>query len=116
MSRRGAASAKRVMAMTNNEHAITLTDAELNEVEGGLNPQPLPPGPPPELSDLQYLPEFRNQSALQLHERIPPVLVLIYGGHPRRPRRDLLAPGSCVREPERWSGSRPFFPVPMPTK
>ena len=75
------------MAMTNNEHAITLTDAELNEVEGGLNPQPLPPGPPPELSDLQYLPEFRNQSTLQLHERIPPVLVLIYGGHPRRPRR-----------------------------
>ena len=36
------------MAMTNNEH--TLTDAELNEVVGGLNPQPLPPGPPPELS------------------------------------------------------------------
>jgi len=35
---------------TNNEHAITLTDAELNEVVGGLNPQPLPPGPPPELS------------------------------------------------------------------
>jgi hypothetical protein len=36
--------------MTNNEHAITLTDAELNEVVGGLNPQPLPPRPPPELS------------------------------------------------------------------
>ena len=33
------------MAMTNNEHAITLTEAELNEVVGGLNPQPLPPGP-----------------------------------------------------------------------
>ena len=33
-----------------NEHAITLTDAELNEVVGGLNPQPLPPGPQPELS------------------------------------------------------------------
>ena len=31
--------------MTNNEHAIALTDAELNEVVGGLNPQPLPPGP-----------------------------------------------------------------------
>jgi hypothetical protein len=30
--------------MTNNEHAITLTDAELDEVVGGLNPQPLPPG------------------------------------------------------------------------
>jgi hypothetical protein len=38
------------MAMTNDEHAITLTDAELDEVVGGLNPQPLPPGPPPELS------------------------------------------------------------------
>ena len=36
--------------ITNNEHAITLTDAELNEVVGGLNPQPLPPEPPPELS------------------------------------------------------------------
>ena len=35
---------------TNNEHAITLTGAELNEVVGGLYPQPLPPEPPPELS------------------------------------------------------------------
>ena len=33
------------MAMTNSEHEITLTDAELNEVVGGLNPQPLPPRP-----------------------------------------------------------------------
>jgi hypothetical protein len=40
----------RATAMTNNEHAITLTGAELNEVVGGLYPQPLPPGPPPELS------------------------------------------------------------------
>jgi hypothetical protein len=40
----------RATAMTNNEHTVTLTDAELNEVVGGLNPQPLPPGPPPELS------------------------------------------------------------------
>jgi bacteriocin-like protein len=32
-----------------DEHAITLTDTELNEVTGGLNPHPLPPGPPPEL-------------------------------------------------------------------
>jgi hypothetical protein len=37
--------------MTNNEqHAITLTDAGLNEVVGGLNPQPPTPGPPPDLS------------------------------------------------------------------
>src|SRR5258708_38649708 len=35
--------------------------------------------------DPQYLPEFRNQSALHLHERIPPVLVLIYGGPPLPP-------------------------------
>jgi len=35
---------------TNNEQAITLTGAELNEVVGGLYPQPLPPEPPPELS------------------------------------------------------------------
>ena len=38
------------MTNNNNEHAITLTGAELNEVVGGLYPQPLPPGPPPELS------------------------------------------------------------------
>jgi hypothetical protein len=55
MRRRGAASAKQgyghdEQRTTNNEHAITLTDAELNEVVGGLNPQPPPPGPPPELS------------------------------------------------------------------
>jgi hypothetical protein len=34
-------SQNRATAMTNNEHAITLTDAELNEIVGGLNPQPL---------------------------------------------------------------------------
>jgi hypothetical protein len=55
MRRRGAASAKQgyghdEQRTTNNEHAITLTGAELNEVVGGLYPQPLPPGPPPELS------------------------------------------------------------------
>src|SRR5258706_2621825 len=37
--------------------------------------------------DPQYLPEFRNQSALHLHERIPPVLVLIHGGPSRPPAR-----------------------------
>jgi hypothetical protein len=35
--------------MTNhNDEAFALTDAELDLVAGGLNPQPLPPGPPPE--------------------------------------------------------------------
>jgi hypothetical protein len=33
-----------------HEHTIILNDAELDGVVGGLNPQPLPPGPPPELS------------------------------------------------------------------
>jgi hypothetical protein len=58
-----------------------LTGAELNEVVGGLYPQPLPPGPPPELSRsiLSIFRSFRNQLALHLNERIPPVLVLIYG-------------------------------------
>ena len=100
--------------MTNNEHAITLTGAELNEVVGGLYPQPLPPGPPPELSRsiLSIFRSFRNQLALHLHERIPPVLVLIYGGPSSAPG----ATSSRRGEPERWSGSRPFFSVPMPTK
>jgi hypothetical protein len=38
------------MAMTNNEHAITLTDAELNEVAGGLNSAAAASRAPPELS------------------------------------------------------------------
>jgi hypothetical protein len=50
MSRRGAASANGAMAMTNNEHAITLTDAELNEVAGGLNSAAAASRAPPELS------------------------------------------------------------------
>jgi hypothetical protein len=34
--------------MTNlNDATFALTDAELDLVAGGLNPQPLPPGPPP---------------------------------------------------------------------
>jgi hypothetical protein len=102
------------MAMTNNEHAITLTDAELNEVVGGLNPQPLPPGPPPELSRsiLSIFRSFRNQLALHLHERIPPVLVLIYGGPSSAPARP---PRAGVNRNVGLEVGR-FFPVPMPTK
>lgn len=104
----------RATAMTNNEHAITLTGAELNEVVGGLYPQPLPPGPPPEAEPLdpQYLPEFRNQLALHLHERIPPVLVLIYGGPSSAPARP---PRAGVNRNVGLEAGR-FFPVPMPTK
>jgi hypothetical protein len=35
------------MTKTETKHEI-LTDAELDGVVGGLNPQPLPPEPPPE--------------------------------------------------------------------
>ena len=39
----------RITNMTEAEHKNEiLTDAELDAVVGGLNPQPLPPEPPPE--------------------------------------------------------------------
>src|SRR5260370_40445735 len=96
----------RATAMTNNEHRTcdhfdwrrayrscrrTVSAAAASRAPAGAEPL-----------DPQYLPEFRNQSALHLHERIPPVLVLIYGG-PRRPRRDLLAPG--------WTGTLVWKPA-----
>jgi hypothetical protein len=104
----------RATAMTNNEHAITLTGAELNEVVGGLYPQPLPPGPPPELSRsiLSIFRSFRNQLALHLHERIPPVLVLIYGGPSSAPARP---PRAGVNRNVGLEAGR-FFNVPMTTK
>ena len=98
---------------TNNEHAITLTGAELNEVVGDcIRSRRLPSPAGAEPLDLQYLPEFRNQSALHLHERIPPVLVLIYGGPSSAPARP---PRAGVNRNVGLEAGR-FFPVPMPTK
>src|SRR5260370_6547867 len=106
----------RATAMTNNEHRTcdyfdgrgaygscrrTVSAAAASRAPAGAEPL-----------DLQYLPEFRNQSALHLHERIPPVLVLIYGG-----------PSSAPARPPRAGVNRNvgleagvFFPAPMPTK
>lgn len=46
--------------MTKNEHTITLSDSELDIVTGGLNPQPLPPGPPPPDSFRSFASIFRG--------------------------------------------------------
>jgi hypothetical protein len=46
--------------MTNHEQTITLTDADLDSVVGGLNPQPLPPGPPPPELGRSFASIFRN--------------------------------------------------------
>ena len=90
-----------------------MTGAELNEVVGGLYPQPLPPEPPPELSRSIFS-IFRSFGINQhfTFERIPPVLVLIYGGPSSAPARP---PRAGVNRNVGLKAGR-FFAVPMPTK
>jgi len=49
-----------------NRTCQQLSDSELEMVAGGLNPQPLPPCPAPELSWRGLAPVFANASAATL--------------------------------------------------
>ncbi len=47
--------------MTDNNMTIELlSDEALDRVNGGLNPQPLPPGPPPELHAIRFASLFSH--------------------------------------------------------
>ncbi len=69
-----------------------LTDAELDGVVGGLNPQPLPPEPPPE--GLRFFLQPRRACALLLlnlrtsHLMIPGTLASRRGSSGSMPRND----------------------------